>query len=72
MSENISGNEEGGEHSGSIDKYNAIFSKPTSDELDGIVFTQSDYVFPGTERRQRVRGTSVQCLLKAAVLSVWR
>ncbi|MEQ2312791.1 hypothetical protein AMECASPLE_034818 [Ameca splendens] len=34
---------EGGEHSASIEKYNAIFSKPTSDELDGIVLTQSDY-----------------------------
>ncbi|MED6279343.1 hypothetical protein CHARACLAT_033458 [Characodon lateralis] len=43
MSEHISGNEEGGEHSASIEKYNAIFSKPTSDELDGIVLTQSDY-----------------------------
>ncbi|MEQ2242485.1 hypothetical protein ILYODFUR_036298, partial [Ilyodon furcidens] len=38
-----SGNEEGGEHSASIERYNAIFTKPTSDELDGIVFTQSDY-----------------------------
>ncbi|MEQ2183459.1 hypothetical protein GOODEAATRI_032771, partial [Goodea atripinnis] len=40
-----SGNKEGGEvcHSASIEKYNAIFSKLTSDELDGIVLTQSDY-----------------------------
>ncbi|MED6282528.1 hypothetical protein CHARACLAT_033055, partial [Characodon lateralis] len=38
-----SGNEEDGEHSVSIEKYNAIFSKPTSDELDVIVLTQSDY-----------------------------
>ncbi|MED6237687.1 hypothetical protein ATANTOWER_031748, partial [Ataeniobius toweri] len=45
MLEHISGNKEGGElcHSASIEKYNAIFSKPTSDELDGIVLTQSDY-----------------------------
>ncbi|MEQ2242552.1 hypothetical protein ILYODFUR_036969 [Ilyodon furcidens] len=45
MSEHISGNKEDGEvcHSASIEKYNAIFSKPTSDELDGIVLTQSDY-----------------------------
>ncbi|MED6276087.1 hypothetical protein CHARACLAT_033508 [Characodon lateralis] len=43
MSEHISKNEEGDEHSVSIEKYNAIFSKPTSDELDGIVFTQSGY-----------------------------
>ncbi|MEQ2289103.1 hypothetical protein AMECASPLE_029622 [Ameca splendens] len=45
MSEYISGNSEGGEvcNSASIEKYNAIFRKPTSDELDGIVLTQSDY-----------------------------
>ncbi|MED6242483.1 hypothetical protein ATANTOWER_005353 [Ataeniobius toweri] len=45
MSEHISGNKEGGEvcHSASIEKYNTIFNKPTSDELDGIVLTQSDY-----------------------------
>ncbi|MEQ2285193.1 hypothetical protein AMECASPLE_029345 [Ameca splendens] len=45
MLEHIPGNKEGGElcHSASIEKYNAIFSKPTSDKLDGIVLTQSDY-----------------------------
>ncbi|MEQ2304639.1 hypothetical protein AMECASPLE_029213 [Ameca splendens] len=44
MSEYISENNEGGEvcNSASIEKYNAIF-KPTSDELDGIVLTQSNY-----------------------------
>ncbi|MEQ2246374.1 hypothetical protein ILYODFUR_037850 [Ilyodon furcidens] len=45
MSEYISGNNEGGDvcNSASIEKYDAIFSEPTCDELDGIVLTQSDY-----------------------------
>ncbi|MEQ2282231.1 hypothetical protein AMECASPLE_038434 [Ameca splendens] len=51
MSEHISGNEEGGEHSASIEKYNTIFSKPTSDELDGIVLTQSNYDLTRTLKR---------------------